>query len=52
MNPPNDLPPGFDQLFGNLKKPAKKLTEKERLGKELLELAKKYPPNPPKNGTT
>jgi len=39
----SDLPPEVDKIFGTLKKPPKELTEKEKLGKRLLELSKLYP---------
>lgn len=40
-----DLPKEFDALFSTFKKPAKKeqLTEAQKLGIELLKIAKQYP---------
>ena len=39
----NDLPEEFDQIFGNLKRPPKKLTKEQETGKALMELAKLFP---------
>ena len=40
----NELPPEFAELFNTLK-PKKDLTDTQKLGLELLKLAKQFPKN-------